>query len=146
MWIRGIFYFLFSIGAAPIESWVYYLNGLGENNIELKDYPWTHGLLYVLSILLLAETIFRLTHHWTITSTKAALALTLVSSIVSLMFAFGFYSYAERLRIINHDVLIDDTGMIQNVLVAISIILAWISFILLERYTKKKVKPKRPTK
>lgn len=133
MWLRCAFYGLFSIFAAPLEAWSFFFNGLGVSRPELINYPWSHGLLYVLAIILIAESIFRMVHHWEITKTSTFMQLVLFFAAFIEIGTVFFYLMAERVRIVNHQPLVDETGRVQNLLVIIALLVAWMSFIFIER-------------
>lgn len=142
MGLRIFFYILFSVGAAPFEAWAYYLNGLGDSNAKITNYPWSHGLIYVVSILLLAETIFRIMHHWHILK-EIFFAQILLTICAALVVVIGFwYVLTERGRIVAERPLVDATGYYQNWCLSIALILAWVTFITIERTVS--VGPKRP--
>lgn len=133
MGLRFAFYVLFSVFAAPVESWTFLLNGLGIGDPKLIWYPVTHGLLYVLSIILIAESIFRLVHHLDVTRKSFWMtALLLFAALLEIGISF-FYIMAERIRILNKETLIDETGIIQAVLTLIAFIISWASFFMIEK-------------
>lgn len=132
MVFRILSYMLFSIVAAPFEIWVYFFNGLGDSNDRVASYPWTHGLLYVVSILLLAETSFRIVHHWNYLKSNFIAQFLLIFSLASCCGLIFFYGFGERLRIIKEQPLMDSTGYYQNWSLKISFVFAWIAFALIE--------------
>jgi hypothetical protein len=133
MWLRWSFYAIFSIFAAPFEAWSFYFNGLGASQPELTNYPWSHGLLYALAIILVAESIFRMVHHWEITKKSVFMQIVLFFAALLEVGMVFFYLMSERIRIINHQPLVDATGRVQNILVLVALVVAWTSFFVIER-------------
>lgn len=137
MWLRFAFYGLFSIFAAPLEAWSFFFNGLGLSKPEMMNYPWSHGLLYALAIILIAESIFRMVHHWEVTKRSTYMQWMLVFAALVEVSVVFFYLMAERVRVMNGQTLVDDTGRIQSSLVTLALLIAWNSFILIERRRPK---------
>jgi hypothetical protein len=132
MWLRCAFYVVFSVFAAPFEAWSFFFNGLGLSDEKLISYPFTHGLLYVLAIILIAESIFRLVHHWELTKKSIVMQILLcLGAFVEFGIVF-FYLMSERLRIISDKDLVDTTGHIQSILVLFALAIAWGSFAFIE--------------
>jgi len=133
MWFRSACYGLFSIFAAPLEVWSSVFNGVGLSKQKWIDYPWTHGLLYALAIILIAESIFRMVHHWEITKKSTYMQGLLLLAVLIELFVTFFYLMTERVRVINDQPLVDATGYVQNILVFVALVIAWTSFIFIER-------------
>lgn len=129
-------YCMFAVGAAPLEAYAYFFNGIGNHDPELRNYPWSHGLLYVIAILLFAETIFRTTHTWHIAKDSFILVMNLGISILISFGLFLWYFGTERIRISNivtkGDSIVDSSGMYQNYFLGIALLCSIISFALIE--------------
>jgi protein-S-isoprenylcysteine O-methyltransferase Ste14 len=137
VWLRSSLYALFSLFAAPFEAWSFYFNGIGASKPEFLNYPWSKGLLYAVAIVLVAESIFRMVHHWEVTKKNMFMQFLLFLAVLLEFGMVFFYLMAERIRIIGRQPLVDSTGVIQNWLVLVALLIAWISFIVLERADHK---------
>lgn len=125
-------YGMFVILAAPFEAYIYYFNGLGVGRIDVSNYPWTHGIIYVIAILLFAETIFRLAHNWQFVKDNGFALLILASSILGFAGTVLWYLAAERVQLLDGNELLVSSWQAQNALVAISAILSVCSFAVIE--------------
>ena len=140
--LRTFFYVMFALVAAPLEAWSYLLNGLATRSDDLYNYPWSHGLIYVLTILFFAETLFRIADNWEQSSGAFLIKIITIVSTVGLFGFLGLYLLTERINIISNHDLFDSNGTIQNIGCAVSFLCSALSFALLERRSKEPVKEK----
>ena len=132
---RAFLYAVFALVAAPLEAWAYILNGLGTQNDKWYNYPWTHGLIYIIAILFFWETLFRISHIWGNFPKGIRGFLVGTSFVVSCVYSvvlFGIYVGIERFRLIGGNTLFDSTGTIQNIGVAVGFVLSVLSYIIIE--------------
>lgn len=138
MIMRVFFYVIFTLIAAPIESWAYLLHGWGFNRPELVSVPYQSGLLYVLAIVLLGETIFRIACRWdAVKSRRHPITGPILKAIMCLSVIIGvpttlFYLLVERTRLVTETQLVDDAGSWQRWILAASLLFAWASFFILD--------------
>lgn len=145
---RLLSYILFSLVAAPLEIWSYVFNSLGELDpkraFELYSHPWNGGLLYVLSILLLAETLFRLASYWDVLKGHLFPKVIFFASVIPFIFLFFIYAFGEKNRVIRGDALWDEAGQVQNLALGYALIIAWLTYGLIEYHKAKMVAKETP--
>lgn len=147
MLMRTFFYIIFTLIAAPIESWAYILHGLGFNKPELASVPYQNGLLYVLAIVLFGETVFRITCRWdAVTSKKNMVTGPILKGILCLSTITGtlttlFYLMVERTRLVTGVPLLDEGGWWQRWILAAALIFAWASFLIIDYIERQERRP-----
>lgn len=145
MW-RGLYYAVFVIFVAPMEPLLDFAQGAFFHIDEAYYRPITHGLLYIYAILLLAETIFRITHHSVQIAAKPALEWIRLSAVVALLFFGMFFVVIERKFIVYHQAPVDKNGYVQFFVVAIAILTSLASFIIIDKPDKIPEKIAKPPK
>ncbi|MFM5932004.1 MAG: hypothetical protein ACKOPQ_13945 [Novosphingobium sp.] len=136
---------MFAVVAAPIESWLYFLYGWGSASIELMHHPFSDGLIYVLSLLLFAETVFRIQHHDHLIDRHVGLNIMRFSASIFAIAILGIYGIAEWNRKLSGLPKVDKSWIIQEFLLSLAILHAAFSFYIIERHGfVNKKRPRKP--
>jgi hypothetical protein len=145
MW-RVVYYGIFIAFIAPIEPWLDFTQGFFFGIDEAYYRPIKHGLLYVYAILLLAETIFRITHHSVQIAAKPALEWIRAAAAIALVIFGLFFIAIERSLIVHQAEPVDQNGHVQWFLVALAILTSVASFWIIDKPDKIPEKPLKRAK
>ena len=129
MLARIIAYILFSVFTVPVEIWTFIVRAVGERRANIIDEIYAHGLFYVVSIVLMAETTFRLYHSRHRLKYKEIFEVINLLTLGFTVILIVFYESIEQMLLGQIGIILDSTGIWQTRLTIISCCVALITFI-----------------
>lgn len=128
------FYWVFLLGAAPIELTLAWYQGWHTPNDELFYKPFGEGLLYIYAFITASETIFRLSHNEKSVKDNPHLRGNKLACLVIFLAFLVLYVAADRNVVVNKGHIGQFGQFMQGLLCIVAVTISYTTF----RTTHKK--------